>query len=105
MLTNYRRSSKSCSAHYIREVVLFNLVLTHLQRVLAYVKEYDWLFVRMVNTKSAEEASEVYFSETPISRTAQQVNYGVGFAVPTGLRGFCIGCNFGGTILENVYIV
>lgn len=53
--SSYRNSSNSCTAHYIRDITLFNLVLVHLQRVLAYVKQYESIFVKSVCEKSKEE--------------------------------------------------
>ena len=53
--SNYKSNTGTCSAHFIREVTLFNLVLKHLQMVLAYVRQYESLFVRKVISKSAEE--------------------------------------------------
>jgi DNA invertase Pin-like site-specific DNA recombinase len=58
--SNYRNNTGTCSAHFIREVTLINLVLAHLQRVLRYVKQYEGLFVRAVSNKStAEQAKEI----------------------------------------------
>ena len=42
------RTRKQCSAHYIRAVVLEQLVLQNLQRVVAYVQEDEDDFVRRV---------------------------------------------------------
>lgn len=52
------RNAGNCSAHYIREITLFNLVIVHLQRVLTYVKEYEWLFLKQINEKSTEEQAK-----------------------------------------------
>ena len=42
------RSRKGCSAHYIRAVVLEELVLQNIQRVLAYVQDDEAEFVKLV---------------------------------------------------------
>ena len=42
----YRKNSDVCSAHYIREKVIENLVLDSLQRVLWYVQSYEKLFAQ-----------------------------------------------------------
>lgn len=42
----YRKNSEVCSAHYIREKVVENLVLDSLQRVLWYVQSYEKLFAQ-----------------------------------------------------------
>ncbi len=44
----YRNHRKQCSAHYIRVVVLEQLVLQNLQRVVAYAREDEDAFVRYV---------------------------------------------------------
>lgn len=46
------RSRKGCTAHYIRAVVLEQLVLQNIQRVLAYVQEDEDTFVRQVMASS-----------------------------------------------------
>ena len=46
------RTRKRCSAHYIRAVVLEQLVLQNIQRVLAYVQEDEEAFVRQVMENS-----------------------------------------------------
>jgi hypothetical protein len=50
-----RNGAKNCTTHYIREITLFNLVLTHLQRVLAYVRQFEGAFVKQVAAKSTDE--------------------------------------------------
>lgn len=42
----YRKNSDVCSAHYIREKVIENLMLDSLQRVLWYVQSYEKLFAQ-----------------------------------------------------------
>ncbi|MDD4494660.1 MAG: recombinase family protein [Eubacteriales bacterium] len=56
--SSYRNGSQNCTAHYIREVTLFNLVLMHLRRVLAYVKQFEDIFVKTVCEKSAGEQAK-----------------------------------------------
>lgn len=56
--SSYRAGTDNCTIHYIREIMLFNLVLKHLQRVLEYAREYEWLFVRQINDKSTEEQAK-----------------------------------------------
>ena len=53
--SQYRGGYRQCTPHYIREVVLSELVLAHMKRVLAYVQQYEDLFVRVVNNKTVEE--------------------------------------------------
>ncbi|NLX75746.1 MAG: recombinase family protein, partial [Synergistaceae bacterium] len=44
--STYRKNSDNCSAHYIREKVVYDLVLESLQRVLFYVQAYEKIFVQ-----------------------------------------------------------
>jgi hypothetical protein len=44
----------SCSVHYIREEVLKGLALTHLQRVLRYVQQFEEAFFRQLFEQSFE---------------------------------------------------
>lgn len=52
---NYRNNIGTCTAHYIRETVIHDLVLEHMQRVLAFVQQYESIFIRVVNNKTTEE--------------------------------------------------
>ena len=53
------RTHKGCSAHYVRAVVLEQLVLQNLQRVMAYVREDEDEFIRQVmRTKLAAQSAE-----------------------------------------------
>jgi site-specific DNA recombinase len=51
---NYRSNTVICSAHYIREAVIYDLVFTHIQRTLSYVKQFEFDFIHRVNQKSAD---------------------------------------------------
>ncbi|MCI8364638.1 MAG: DUF4368 domain-containing protein, partial [Eubacterium sp.] len=53
--SNYRRSTANCTAHYIREKVVYALVLESLQRVLFYVQAFEKQFVQEQLDKSSEE--------------------------------------------------
>ncbi len=53
--SSYKGNTGACTGHFIRELILFNLVLTHMRRVLAYVKQYEDLFIRAVNKKTTDE--------------------------------------------------
>ena len=52
---NYKSNTGTCSAHFIREAVLRDLVLTHLQATISYVREYEDDFARLVMDRSAAE--------------------------------------------------
>lgn len=53
--SNYKSNTGSCSIHYIREVVLRDLVLDHLQTTIQYVRENEEDFTRLVLDQSAKE--------------------------------------------------
>lgn len=46
--SNYRSNTHNCSMHYIRNVVVEQLVLENLREVVSYVKAYEDEFVQMV---------------------------------------------------------
>ena len=43
---NYRSNTGSCSAHYIRNVTLCNMVFAHIKKMLKYVQQFEETFVR-----------------------------------------------------------
>ncbi len=51
----YRNGVKNCTAHFIREITLYNLVLTHLRAVIAHVRMFEDAFVKQVTEQSAED--------------------------------------------------
>lgn len=53
--SNYRKNTANCTAHYIREKVVYALVLESLQRVLFYVQVFKKQFVQEQLDKSSEE--------------------------------------------------
>lgn len=53
--SNYRKSTVNCTAHYIREKIVYALVLESLQRVLFYVQAFEKQFVQEQLDKSSEE--------------------------------------------------
>ncbi|MDR0913671.1 MAG: DUF4368 domain-containing protein [Oscillospiraceae bacterium] len=55
---NYKSNTGSCSIHFIREETLLHLVLTHIQRVLTFVLQYEHIFISAVNKKSTEEQTK-----------------------------------------------
>jgi len=54
----YRKRTISCTAHYIRTVVLEKLVLEDIRRVSAYAKEHEDEFVEMVMERTLERAQK-----------------------------------------------
>nr|WP_217934401.1 DUF4368 domain-containing protein [Enterocloster clostridioformis] len=53
--SNYRKNTANCTAHYIREKVVYALVLESLQRVLFYIQVFEKQFVQEQLDKSSEE--------------------------------------------------
>ncbi len=56
---NYRNNTGSCSAHFIRAVVLEQLVWEHLKEVIWYVGRYEGHFRSIVEAKLQAESKEV----------------------------------------------
>ena len=55
----YKRRRGECSAHYIRSTVLETLVLDNLQKVIAYVRDYENDFVQQVTENKAAEQMQM----------------------------------------------
>jgi site-specific DNA recombinase len=53
--SNYISNTGTCSVHFIREVVLYALVLEHVPSVIRYVRQFEKVFIKQVSLKSAEE--------------------------------------------------
>jgi len=51
----YKSGMGQCSAHFIREEVLRNVVLEHIQRVLRYIQQFESGFVRIKYEQSFED--------------------------------------------------
>ena len=65
--SSYRKNTANCSAHYIREVVLYDLVLEQMQRMLKYLKDFEDDFVKDLIDKSAKE------KKSDISKKRKQI--------------------------------
>jgi len=52
---NYKSAMGLCTAHYIREEVLRNVVLEHIQRSLRYIQQFESGFVRLKYEQSFED--------------------------------------------------
>ena len=55
---NYRSDTHNCSMHYIRNVVVEQLVLENLREVVSYVKAYEDEFVQMVMDADIKQKSK-----------------------------------------------
>ena len=70
----YRRYRNQCSAHYIRVVVLEELVLQNLQRVVAYAQEDEEEFVRRVmENKLAVQRTEREQSKRKLEKQKRRI--------------------------------
>lgn len=70
----YRNHRNQCSAHYIRVVVLEELVLQNLQRVVAYAREDEEEFVRCVmENKLAVQRTEQEQSKRKLEKQKRRV--------------------------------
>lgn len=56
--SNYRSDTHNCSMHYIRNVVVEQLVLENLREVVSYVKAYEDEFVQMVMGADIKQKSK-----------------------------------------------
>ena len=56
--SNYRSDTHNCSMHYIRNVVVEQLVLENLREVVSYVKAYEDEFVQMVMDADMKQKSK-----------------------------------------------
>ena len=69
------RTRKQCSAHYIRAVVLEQLVLQNLQRVVVYAQEDENEFVRLVMTnKLAAQSAEREQAKRKLEKAEHRIN-------------------------------
>ena len=70
----YRRFHNQCSAHYIRVVVLEELVLHNLQRVVAYAREDEDEFVRrVIENKLAVQRTEQEQSKRKLEKQKRRI--------------------------------
>lgn len=53
--SNYKSNTGSCSAHFIREVVLSDIVLEHLRQTVWYVQTHEAKFIQAVMDKSVAD--------------------------------------------------
>ena len=53
--SNYKGNTGICTVHYIRESVLYDVVLTQIQSMLSYLKSFEGEFVKILMDKSAKD--------------------------------------------------
>lgn len=70
----YRRYKKQCTAHYIRVVVLEELVLQNLQRVVAYAQDDEKEFVqRIMEKKMAAHHTEMEQAKRKVEKQRRRI--------------------------------
>lgn len=70
----YKRRRGECSAHYIRSTVLETLVLDNLQKVIAYVRDYENDFVQQVTeNKAAEQIQMLSVSKRQMEQQMRRI--------------------------------
>lgn len=55
MCSEYKKQLRTCTAHYIREETLIQLVLTDMRKLLGFVRKYEKQFVKLVMDSSITE--------------------------------------------------
>lgn len=53
--SNYKSNTGTCSAHFIREMVLYDIVLADLRETIAYVRDHEQEFIQAVMNQSYAE--------------------------------------------------
>ena len=72
---NYKSNTGTCSAHFIREVVLSDIVLEHLRQTVQYVQAHEAEFVQAVMDKSmADQKREVAQKRRELTQAERRVS-------------------------------
>lgn len=72
--SNYRKSTANCTAHYIREKVVYALVLESLQHVLFYVQAFEKQFVQeQLDKSSVEQKKELAKKQRELSKSEKRI--------------------------------
>ena len=72
---NYKSNTGTCSAHFIREVVLADIVLEHLRQTVRYVQAHEAEFVQAVMDKSiADQKREVAQKRRELAQAERRIS-------------------------------
>jgi len=72
--SNYKSNTGTCTAHYIREVVLYDLVLEHLRQTISFVKTYEPAFTKMIISQSiTEQKKQSARKQAELQKSQQRV--------------------------------
>ena len=73
--SSYRKNSDVCSAHYIREKVIYSLVLENMQRVFLNVQAYEKEFARkQMNCYTEEKRKELAAKRRELNKIKKRVS-------------------------------
>ena len=73
--SNYKGNTGRCSAHYIREEVLYDIVLTQIQLMLEYLNMFEDEFVKSVMDKSSrDKKKEVSAKKRQLERNNKRIS-------------------------------
>lgn len=75
--SQYKRTSRTqnCTQHYIREEVLYRLVLKQLQHFLSYLQQFERIFVKQqIDTTLAERRFELSAKQKQIEKDEKRIN-------------------------------
>lgn len=73
--SSYRKNSEVCSAHYIREKVIYSLVLENMQRVFLNVQVYEKEFARkQMNCYTEEKRKELAAKRRELNKTKKRIS-------------------------------
>jgi len=72
--SNYRKNTANCTAHYIREKVVYSLVVESLRRILFYVQAFEKHFVReQLEKSSKEQKKELAKKRRELSKSEKRI--------------------------------
>lgn len=72
---NYKSNTGTCSAHFIREVVLYDIVLEHLRQTVQYVQGHEAEFVQAVMDKSmADQKKETAQKRRELAQAERRIS-------------------------------
>lgn len=72
--SNYKSNTGTCAAHYIRAVVLRDVVREHLEKTIRYVREHEDEFTRLVLDRSAtDQRRELVKKQKELSQAERRI--------------------------------
>ncbi len=72
--SNYKSNTGTCSAHFIREVVLYDAVLEHLRQTVWYVQTHEAEFIQAVMDKSmADQKKELSQKRRELAQAEKRI--------------------------------